>query len=167
MLLYSQILKADVPIIKNITKIEEIDVHSPLKNNLTNDYTNGDLGLTYAKNKNNQNEEEDKNDINNENGNKNNHEVYKLRSTKYNTTNTIIEVELPNPYLITEDVKNHKYVNYNVTSKFKSKFADYIKSQRKNGGKANLRSNKTMTKPKKFDKYIYFTDAFKQKKGDA
>ena len=85
--------------------------------------------------------------------NERNHEEIIIRANHYNKAYTIIEQKLPNPYLITEFVKNKKYINYNIKSKFKSKFADYL--NKKNKG---IRQNKTYKFSNMIDKYIYFTN---------
>ena len=113
------------------------------------------------------NKEEENN--NNKNINKtdktdiiNNHEEIIIRSNKYNTTNTIIEVKLPNPYLDTECVKYKRYIDYNVKSKFKSKYADYINSKWSFNSKRIIKHNKTSKTPSpKIDQHIYFTNISK------
>ena len=147
-----QIINGDVAIIAKIDTPKKNENNEALfKNNSTNDFTNTHLGFTYAKNK-----EEEKKNKNNENDKINNHEEIIVRSNKYNTTNTIIEVRLPNPYLDTECVKFNKYIDYNIQSKFKSKFADYINS--KSNKKREIKSNKTFkVSSLKIDQHIYFT----------
>ena len=140
-----------------------------LKNNLTNDFTNTNLGHTYAKIKNMKTEEEKNNDHHHEIKNKNtkdikNHEEILLRSKKYSTTNTIIEVKLPNPYLDTECVKYNRYIDYNIKSKFKSKFADYINNSKSNlSSIREIKSHNTYKISKKIDNHIYFTNLSNKK----
>jgi len=65
---------------------------------------------------------------------------------------------LPNPYLDTECVKYKKYIDYNVKSKFKSKYADYINSKSTLNSKNEIRNNKTLQiSSSKIEKHIYFT----------
>ena len=147
-----QIINRDLAIIAKIDTPKKNEKNEALlKNNLTNDFTNTNLGYTDAKNK-----EEEKKNKTNENDKINNHEEIIVRSNRYNSTNTIIEVRLPNPYLDTECVKYNKYIDYNIESKFKSKFADYINS--KSNKKREIKSNKTLKiSGLKMDQYIYFT----------
>ncbi len=156
-LIYRQlVIKGDVPIIKNMDMSKKVEEkHFQLKNNLTNDTTN--IGQTYAKVKNFKTDEENNNNEKKNNSAINNHEEIIIRSNKYNTTNSIIEVKLPNPYLDTECVKQKRYIDYNINSKYKSKFADYINSKHHLEHTGEIRPNKTHKITKKFDNYIYFT----------
>ena len=131
-------------------KLEEN--HFNLKINLTNDLTTNVGQVKYLKTK----EENDSNEIKHNEAIKNHEEII-IRSNKYNTTNSIIEVKLPNPYLDTECVKHNKYIDYNINSKFKSKFADYINSKTHLHNSGGTKSNKTHKIIKKFDNHIYFT----------
>ena len=130
--------------------------HYNLKMNLTNDFTTN-IGQTYAKVKNLKTREENNSNENKHNELIKNHEEIIIKSTKYNTTNSIIEVRLPNPYLDTECVKHNKYIDYNINSKFKSKFADYINSKTHLDNSGGIKTNKTHKVIKKFDNHIYFT----------
>ena len=80
--------------------------------------------------------------------------------------NTIFEVRLPNPYLDTECVKNKGYINYNIKSKYKSKFADYLNSKSEdNSTPREIKNNKTYKiSHKKINECIYFTNSIKQYK---
>ena len=98
---------------------------------------------------------------NNENEKRINHEEIIIRSDKYKTTNTIIEVKLPNPYLDTECLKNKKYIDYYIKSKFKSKYADYMHKHSLN---REIKTNKSHKVINKFDKHIYFTNISSNKK---
>lgn len=158
-------MNGDIPIIKSIdvSKTQEIK-KTILKNNLTNDYTNTNLGQTktYGKNK-----EEDKTNIivNDKEEIINNHEQITIRAKKYHTTQTIIEVKLPNPYLDTECVKFKRYIDYHYKNKLKTKYADYLNSKNiNNSNKIEKKSIKTFKIPmSNVDKYIYFTN-FSNKK---
>ena len=97
----------------------------------------------------------------------NTHEEIIIRSNKYKSTDSIIEVKLPNPYLETENDKSNKCINFNIKSKFKSKYAEYTKiksniNEMKNDGE--IKVNKTLKITKKFDKYIHFTNFSSSKK---
>ena len=112
------------------------------------------------------NKEEEKNIINNKDNIKknktvNNHEEITIRTNKYNSINTIIEVKLPNPYLDTMCVKYNKYIDYNIKSKYKSKYADYLtKSDSHN--KRQKTTNKTFYSLYNIDQHIYFTKTNKK-----
>ena len=70
---------------------------------------------------------------------------------------------MPNPYLDTKCVKHKRYIDYNINSKFKSKFADYINS--KSNKKREIKSNKTFKiSSLKMDQHIYFTKSNKEEK---
>ena len=160
--IYRQVVNSDVPIITNINPDkhkENNQVKSQLKNNLSNDKTNSNIGLINIKNKNSKTEQE-KNDKN-ENDKIINHEEIIIKSNKYKTTNSIIEVRLPNPYLDTECLKNNKYIDYNIKSKFKSKFANYIQ---RNSIYKEIKTNKSQKTIKKFDNLIFFTNISSIKK---
>ena len=128
-----------------------------IKNN-TNDKTNINIRKSFIKKRSSKSEEE-KNEYNN-NKSINNHEEIIIKSNKYNNIYTVIEAKLPNPYLNTELVKNKKYIDFNIKSKFKSKYADYAK-YKNNFGEINnnqsIKYNKTY-KFCKIDKYIHFTN---------
>ena len=138
-----QITHSDFPIITNLlldkTK-EKNQAEAQIQKNLSNDKTNSNIGLNNIKNK--------KDKIIN-------HEEIIIRSNKYKSSNSIIEVKLPNPYLDTECLKNNKYIDYNIKSKFKSKFANYLKKPFIN---REINTNKSQKTLKKFDKHIYFTN---------
>jgi hypothetical protein len=144
------------------------DNESQLIKNNTNDKTNINLQKSFI-NKRNSNLEEEKNEYNN-NINENNHEEIIIKSNEYNQPYTIIEAKLPNPYLNTELVKNKKYINFNIKSKFKSKYADYAnykKGLHEIKNSQSIKYNKTY-KFCKIDKYIHFTnvhinDSFQKK----
>ena len=160
--IYRQIAHSDVPIITNIIPDKHKEnnrVQAQLKINLSNDKTNSNIGLIDIKNKNSKNEQE-KNDKD-ENYKINNHEEIIIKSNKLKTTDSIIEVRLPNPYLDTECLKNNKYIDYKIKSKFKSKFANYI--QRKSIYK-EVKTNKSEKTLKKFDNFIFFTNISSIKK---
>ena len=93
--------------------------------------------------------------------NDNNQEEIILKTNKYNSKDSIIEVKLPNPYLNTEIVKPNKIINFNIKSQFKSKYADYkrIKSNiNEMDNDREIKLNKTLKIAKKFDKFIHFTN---------
>ena len=121
----------------------------------SNDIVITNVGFPYGNNKINETDKNEENKKEDNNINTNNHEEIIIRTNKYNTTNSIIEVKLPNPYLDTECVIGKKYIDYNLNSKFKSKYADYINS--KPSINNEIKINKTHKISKKFDKYIYFT----------
>jgi len=162
--IYRLISYSDFPIITNLLldKTKERNQAQPqLKNILSNDKTNSNIGVNNIKNKNSKTEQE-KNDKNkNKNDKIINHEEIIIRSNKYKSTNSIIEVKLPNPYLDTECLKKKKYIDYNIRSKFKSKFADYIQ---KHSNNRVLNTNKSQKIIKKFDKHIFFTNISSNKK---
>ena len=160
--IYRQIVHSDVPIITNIIpdkNKENNQVKSLLKINLSNDKTNSNIGLINIKNKNSKTDQE-KNDKN-ENDKIINHEEIIIKSNKYKTTNSIIEVRLPNPYLDTECLKNNKYIDYYIKSKFKSKYADYMHKQSLN---RVIKTNNSHKQLNRFDKHIYFTNISNNKK---
>ena len=99
--------------------------------------------------------------------NYNNNEEIIIRSNKYNSKDSIIEVKLPNPYLDTEIAKPNQYINFNIKSKFKSKYADYkrIKSNiNEMQNDREIKLNKTLKITKKFDQFIHFTNFSPSKK---
>ena len=49
-----------------------------------------------------------------------------LHTNDYNRRVSIIEVQLPNPYLDINKPERNKTIEYRIKSKFKSPFADYI-----------------------------------------
>ena len=49
-----------------------------------------------------------------------------LRTNDYQRKVSVIEVQLPNPYLNIDKPERNKTLNYRIKSKFKSGFADYI-----------------------------------------
>jgi len=145
-------LEGDVPIIINLNEIKnKVDNKCKLKNNITNDNTYDNLGKTYIKKMNSKIEEEK---------NERNHEEIIIKSAKYNNAYyTIIEEKLPNPYLNTELIKNKKYINYNIKSTFKSKFADYLKNRKTYSYFTHIKENKTFKySDYRIDKYVYFTN---------
>lgn len=155
---------SDVPIITNliINKRKEEDQElTQLKNNLTIDKTNSNIGVNNPKNKIPRTEKVKEKEKNNENDKKINHEEIIIRTNKYKTTNTLIEVKLPNPYLDTECLKNNKYIDFNIRSKFKSKYADYMHRQSLN---REIKTNKSHKVLNRFDKHIYFTNISSNKK---
>ena len=160
--IYRLISYSDFPIITNLLldkAKERNQAQLQLKNILSNDKTNSNIGVNNIKNKNSKTEQE-KNDKN-KNNKIINHEEIIIRSNKYKSTNSIIEVKLPNPYLDTECLKKKKYIDYNIRSKFKSKFADYIQ---KHSNNRVLNTNKSQKIIKKFDKHIFFTNISSNKK---
>ena len=52
-------------------------------------------------------------------------------------------------------VKNKKYININIQSRFKSKLADYINPKKTYH---DIKQNKTYKFSNNIDKYIYFTN---------
>ena len=70
-------------------------------------------------------------------------------------------MKLPNPYLDTECLKNNKYIDYNIKSKFTSKFANYLQKPFIN---REINTNKSQKTIKKFDKYIFFTNISSNKR---
>ena len=169
MLFYRPVIKADVPIIKildnNNKKRDEDNNQAQIKQNLTNMVTNGNVtNILPLQNKNTKTNIE-KGD--NKKLNYNNHEEIIIRSNKYNSTDSIIEVKLPNPYFDTQIIKPKKYINFNIKSQFKSKYADYKKIKSSINEMENdreIKMNKTHKITKKFDKYIYFTNFSSSKK---
>ena len=109
-------VKADVPIITildhNSKKKDDDNNQTQIKQNLTNVITNGNVtNLFQIQNKNtksNIEQGDNKKDVNN-----NQLEII-IRSNKYKSTDSIIEVKLPNPYLETENNKSNKYINLNI-----------------------------------------------------
>ena len=145
-----------------MNKKREDEHPTQIKKILSNDITVTNIGIPFANNKIN---EIDKNEVNKKEINNpkvNNHEEIIIRTNKYNLSNSIIEAKLPNPYLDTECIKNKKYIDYNLNSKFKSKYADYINSNSSINNE--IKVNKTHKITKKFDKYIYFTSLSPNKK---
>ena len=121
-----------------------------LNHNLTNDKTNTYFGQTYAK------KEDFINNLNKTHMSKNNDEIL-LHSNIICDSNSVIEVKLPNPYLYTGTKTPNQYINYNINSKFKSKFADYI--QNRSLHKSNISENKSEFKSKEdIEGKIYFTN---------
>ena len=158
--IYRQVIQSDVPIITNLIvnkRKEEDQDQTQIKKHLTIDKINTNTGVNNPKIKNLKTEKEK----NNENEKKINHEEIIIRTNNYRTTNTIIEVKLPNPYLETERSKNNKCVDYNIKSRFKSKYADYMHKQSLN---REIKTNKSYKIIKRFDKYIYFTNFTANKK---
>ena len=154
--IYRQITHSDFPIITNLIldkSKEKNQDQSQLQKNLSNNKTNSNLGLNNIKNKNSKNEK-GKNDKN-KNDKIINHEEIIIRSNKDKSNNSIIEVKLPNPYLNTECLKNNKYIDYNIKSKFKSKYAKYIQKPFINRVTNTNKSQKTL---RKFDNHIFFTN---------
>lgn len=162
-------VKADVPIITildhNSKKKDDDNNQTQIKQNLTNVITNGNVtNLFQIQNKNtksNIEQGDNKKDVNN-----NQLEII-IRSNKYKSTDSIIEVKLPNPYLETENNKSNKYINLNINSKFKSKYADYTKIKSNINEMENdreIKMNKTHKITKKFEKFIHFTDFSPSKK---
>lgn len=152
-LIYSQVISKDIPIIINLNdNKDKMDNIFLLSKNISNDKTNINFRKSYTKKFNSRIEEEK---------NERNHEEIIIRSNNYNKTYTIIETKLPNPYLNTELVKNNKYINFNFKSKFNTKFADYLKRKdtyyNKIKNEQNIKQNKTYKYPNIIDKYIYFT----------
>jgi len=89
-----------------------------------------------------------------------------IRTNKYKSTDSIIEVKLPNPYLETE-IDKSKYVSLNIRSKYKSKYANYMKIKSNINEMENdreIKMNKTHKITKKLDKYIHFTNFSSSKK---
>ena len=160
--IYRQVIHSDVPIISNIIvnkRKEEDQDQTQIKKYLTIDKINTNIGVNNPKIKNLKTEKEK----NNENEKKINHEEIIIRTNNYKTANTIIEVKLPNPYLDTECLKNNKYIDYNIKSRFKSKYADYLHKQSLN---REIKTNKSHKIIKRFDKYIYFTNVSSNKRVD-
>ena len=158
--IYRQVMHSDVPIITNVIvnkKKEEDQDLTQIKNKITIDKTNTNMGVNNPKNKNIKTEKEK----NNENEKRINHEEIIIRTNKYKTTHTIIEVRLPNPYLDTECLKNNKYIDYYIKSKFKSKYADYMHKQSLN---REIKTNNSHKQLNRFDKHIYFTNISNNKK---
>ena len=101
--------------------------------------------------------EEEKNEYDNKN--EKNHEEIIIRSREFNNNYTIIEAKLPNPFLDTELVKKKKYINFNINSRFKSKFSDYSKKKiSNNSSNQEIKQNKTYKYCNKIDEYIYFSN---------
>ena len=121
-----------------------------LNHNLTNDKTNTYFGQTYAK------KEDFIKNLHKTNMSKNNDEIL-LHSNIIGDSNSVIEVKLPNPYLYTGTKTPNQYINYNINSKFKSKFADYI--QNTSHQKSILSENKSELKSiEDLEDKIYFTN---------
>ena len=49
-----------------------------------------------------------------------------LKTKNYNDNISIIEVKLPNPYSDINQLERNKTIEYNIKSKFKSIFSDYL-----------------------------------------
>ena len=160
--IYRQVIHSDVPIITNIIvnkRKEEDQDQTQIKHNLTIDKKNTNIEVNNPKNKNIKAEKEK--EKNNENVKKINNKEIIIRSNKLKTTDTIIEVKLPNPYLDTECLKNNKYIDYYIKSRFKSKYADYLHKHSLN---REIKSNKSHKLINRFDKHIYFTNITSNKK---
>ena len=93
---------------------------------MTNDNININI-RKFSSKKLNSKFEEEKNEY--DNNNEKNHEEIIVRSKEFNNNYTIIEANLPNPFLDTELVKKKKYINFNINSRFKSKFSNYLKKK--------------------------------------
>ena len=82
---------------------------------------------------------------------------------------SVIEVQLPNPYLNIDRPERNKTIEYRIKSKFKSPFADYINHSLTNGP-TNLHIGLNASKfinSNKANNNIYFTrtqDDIKRKK---
>ena len=101
--------------------------------------------------------EEEKNEYDNKN--EKNHEEIIIRSREFNNNYTIIEAKLLNPFLDTELVKKKKYINFNINSRFKSKFSDYSKKKiSNNSSNQEIKQNKTYKYCNKIDEYIHFSN---------
>ena len=153
-------MNSDVPIITNIIvnkrKEEDQDL-TQIKHKLSIEKANAEVGMNNPKNQNIKTEKEK----NNENEKRINHEEIIIRSDKYKTTNTIMELKVPNPFLDTECLKNKKYIDHYIKSRFKSKYADYMHKHSLN---REIKTNKSHKVINKFDKHIYFTNISSNKK---
>ena len=123
---------------------------------MTNDNININLRKFSSKKLNSKCEEE-KNEY--DNNNEKNHEEIIVRSREFNNNYTIIEAKLPNPFLDTELVKKKKYINFNINSRFKSKFSDYSKKKISNNSfNQEIKQNKTYKYCNKIDEFIHFSN---------
>ena len=57
-------------------------------------------------------------------------------------------------------VKYHKYIDYNIKSKYKSKYADYL-TKTESPKKRKKTINKILTNVNNIDQHIYFTKSNK------
>ena len=154
---YSQIIQRDIPIIINLNekKLKIDDKQTQIKNKLTNDNININL-IKFSSKKKSSKFEEEKNEYDKKN--EINQEEVIVRSRKFNTNYTIIEEKLPNPYLNTELVKKKKYINFNINSRFKTKYSDYLKKKiSNNSSNQEIKPNKTYKFCNKIDDYIHFS----------
>ena len=122
---------------------------------MTNDNTNINLRF-FSSQKFNSKCEEEKNEY--ENNNEKNHEEIIVKSRDFNANYTIIEAKLPNPFLNTELVKKKNYINFNINSRFKTKYSDYLKKKISNNSSNQvIKQNKTYKYCNKIDEYIHFS----------
>ena len=151
---FSQVLSADIPIIINFDSIKNKEENQcKLNKNITNDNTN----INYTKKMNSKIEEEKE---------ERNHEEILIKSNIHNQKYSVIEAKLPNPYLNTELVKKKQYINFNIKSTFKSKYADYLKKTYNNNKNNEIKNISKIKKNKthKFfnlidnDNFVYFTN---------
>ena len=80
-----------------------------------------------------------------------------LKTKIYDDNLSIIEVKLPDPYLITEQSSKYKTIEYHINSKFKSPFADYINhslTNKTSNFKSKFKEYKLL---KKYNEHIHFT----------
>lgn len=82
---------------------------------------------------------------------------------------SVIEEKLPNPYTITEHTKRQKIIEYNVKSKYKSMYADYLNHTSTFDATKNDIKIKTTIKnfSSKIEPYIYFTNTTHNNSFDA
>ena len=80
-----------------------------------------------------------------------------LKTKIFDDNISIIEVKLPDPYLITEQSSKYKTIEYHINSKFKSPFADYINhslTNKTSNFKSKFKEYKLL---KKYNEHIHFT----------
>ena len=82
---------------------------------------------------------------------------------------SVIEEKLPNPYTITEHSRRQKIIEYNVKSKYKSMYADYLNHTSTFDATKNDIKIKTTIKnfSTKIEPYIYFTNTTHNNSFDA
>ena len=81
-----------------------------------------------------------------------------LQSTNYHDKGSVIEVQLPNPYLDIDRPERNKTNEYRIKSKFKSPFADYINHSLTNDGtNFNNKNRLKFINSNKYNNNIHFT----------
>ena len=80
-----------------------------------------------------------------------------LKTKSYDDNISIIEVKLPDPYSIIDHPGRNKTIEYNINSKFKSPFADYINHSLTNKTSKFKSKLKGYNFIKKYNDHIHFT----------